>query len=281
MPPAAYSTGDTTPETPHTMSAIRLLATDFDGTISGPNAGDMEARLAFRQLIFRCRTTFNTRWAVITGRHVECLEDLAAELSFHGLCPDYLVMEDACIYRRRGGRYFSYWWWNFSIDWRRKKQLAAYRPRVKALLEETLVRYPDAENLAQRRVMDFWLRFRNEEDARTVERRLLAEFAAVRELFVFRWGAEVCLAPTAGTKGEAVARLARDLKISREHIVTVGDGQNDISMLDGGCAAHPAAVANATPEVTDTVRRAGGHVAGRPCIHGVIEAVRHFAGWRD
>jgi HAD superfamily hydrolase (TIGR01484 family) len=263
------------------MSDIRLLATDFDGTLSSPDAGDMAARFAFRQLVFRLRTTFNTRWAVITGRHVECLEDLAAELAFHGLCPDYLVMEDACIYRRRGSRYSSYWWWNFSIDRRRKRQLAAYRPRVQALLEETLVRYPDAQNLAERRVMDFWLRFQKEEDARTVERHLLAEFAAVRELFVFRWGMEVCLAPTAGTKGEAVARLAQELKLGPRQIVTVGDGQNDISMLDGGCATRPAAVANATPEVMETVRRAGGHVASRPCIHGVLETIRHFTGWRD
>ena len=144
------------------MTDIKFLATDFDGTLSSPQTDNLAAMLEFRHLLFRCRSSFQTRWAVITGRHVECLEELATELAMQGLCPDYLVMEDACIFKRHSGRYSSYWWWNFTVGRRRVKQLAAYRGRVQALLDETLVRYPGTENLAERRIMDFWLRFRNE-----------------------------------------------------------------------------------------------------------------------
>ena len=255
------------------MPPIGLLATDFDGTLVGTNnPADLDALFTFRDLIRELRTRDGAKWAVITGRHVEAMPELAEQLAIRGLCPDYFVMEDACIYRRSHGSYQAYWWWNFFIDRRRRKQLARYRPRVRQLVQKTLAAHPGAVNLSDKnRLMDFWMRFPDTHSAQEVEQQLLREFGSSPELFIFRWGSEVCLAPTAGTKGEAVAKLARELKLTPANIMAVGDGHNDISMLDGLCAAHPAAVANAAEEVITTVRRAGGYVAQQECVHGVIE----------
>jgi hydroxymethylpyrimidine pyrophosphatase-like HAD family hydrolase len=66
------------------------------------------------------------------------------------------------------------------------------------------------------------------------------------------------------------------LDVSPENIFTAGDHHNDISMLDGTVAAMPSCPANAIDEVKNTVRAAGGYVAGKEHGAGVYEALRYF-----
>ncbi len=77
-------------------------------------------------------------------------------------------------------------------------------------------------------------------------------------------------------KGAALNELARLLEIPRDNIFAAGDHHNDLSMLNGDVAAMPACPANAIQEVKDTVREAGGYVAGREHGAGVHEALQYF-----
>ncbi|MCA1596055.1 MAG: HAD hydrolase family protein, partial [Chloroflexi bacterium] len=77
-------------------------------------------------------------------------------------------------------------------------------------------------------------------------------------------------------KGAALAELSRLLEIPREQTFAAGDHFNDISMLDGRYAKFPACPANAISEVKETVRGAGGYVAGSDCGAGVYEALLYF-----
>lgn len=253
------------------MRDLALLATDFDGTLIGEPEAPRDLYLSFRQQLRQMRLPGGTHWAIVTGRHMDLVASMSSELLMHGLAPDFFVMEDACIFHRRGGRYWPFFFWNLGIKGRRRQQLRRYRPMVSALVREIAWHYPEAKNMAGNRLIDFWFDFAEAEEAVAVEQRLLADFAASPDFFVFRWGTEVCLAPTAGTKGEAVKKLMSVLNASPERVLAIGDGQNDISMLDGRSAGLVACVGNATDTVKETVRRADGFVAAGHHLHGVME----------
>jgi hypothetical protein len=266
---------------PFMIASLGLLATDYDGTLIDQPEPSPAEMMAFRQRLRELRRLCGTRWAVVTGRHLPFIPELRSRLLLHGLLPDFLVMEDACIFQRRGMRYWPFWWWNFGIGRRRRAQLARQRKRVRTLVAEIRALYPDALDLSAGRALDFWFQFGSAADAREVEQRLLTTFADGGDFFVFRWEDEVCLAPTAGTKGEAVRRLATECGLEPEQILAIGDGQNDLSMLDGRAARHVACVANATPEVKRAVERAGGFVAREPALAGVLEALAHVGPGAD
>jgi len=257
---------------------IALVGTDFDGTVFA--GGDTTAAAvhyqAFRGQLRQLRQSCGTRWAMVTGRHVAAMPMVLNEMMMHGLIPDFMVMEDARIYRRRGVRFRPFWWWNFTIWVRRRRQLARHRQRVRVLMAAIEAEFPQAVSMGGKRLIDLWYEFDADGAAEAVERRLQEHFAGESDFFVFRWGREVCLAPTAGTKGEAVRRLAAELGAPIRDIFTIGDGQNDLSMLDPTAAGLPACVANAQPEVHAAVRRANGFIASAQAIAGVVEALKFY-----
>jgi hypothetical protein len=92
-----------------------------------------------------------------------------------------------------------------------------------------------------------------------------------QHLKVFRFGNEVDVRSIPYTKGLSLMELARHLNIGPGHILAMGDGHNDISMFDPEVALHTGCPANSETEVIEAVHRAGGHVASKSSLEGVIE----------
>lgn len=78
------------------------------------------------------------------------------------------------------------------------------------------------------------------------------------------------------SKGRILKKCGDLLGIAPERIIAVGDGINDISMLDGSVTPHVGCPANASAEVIAAVRAAGGIVAAQPEAAGTIQVVRHY-----
>lgn len=76
------------------------------------------------------------------------------------------------------------------------------------------------------------------------------------------------IAPLGCTKAAGVGQLAQMLGIEREAVLCVGDGENDISMIQ--YAGIGAAVANGT----DALKRASDYVTKEPCAMGVLEVLK-------
>ncbi|NOY81350.1 MAG: HAD family phosphatase [Kiritimatiellaeota bacterium] len=259
------------------MNRIRLVATDLDGTLLS-DADVAEDFFRFRLLLQKLRGGCGTRWAIITGRSVRSMGTVLTRLLVDGLTPDYFVTEDAKIFRRRsGGGFFPFVWWNFTVDRRRATWRRRFRKRLADWTARLRERFPDAEELAPEAV-DLWFRFGSEEDARSAEEFLRGVSRSPDSALIFRWGREMYAAPAAGTKGEAVLRLLRDLGADPAEAFAVGDGPNDASMLDGRAAGFPACVANASERIKATVRQAGGYVAAAPGVEGVVEALAVCTG---
>ncbi len=69
--------------------------------------------------------------------------------------------------------------------------------------------------------------------------------------------------------------------IETQKIIAVGDGFNDISMLDAGMTPNMGCPADAGTEVIEVVRAGGGYVAGRSGPEGTIEVLQYYQGIMD
>ena len=76
--------------------------------------------------------------------------------------------------------------------------------------------------------------------------------------------------PVGASKGEAVARLLRDLGIRPEEVVALGDGENDVELLE--LAGVGVAMGNASPAAV----RAAQHQVAANDADGWAEAVDRF-----
>ena len=105
------------------------------------------------------------------------------------------------------------------------------------------------------------------------------ELAAARApLAANRNGRLVQIIDAAAGKGKTLAELARRWEIRPDQVLAMGDSSNDLSMLDGQLGFRCATTANADEPIKDTVRSAGGYVAGERMGAGVVEALYALIG---
>jgi hydroxymethylpyrimidine pyrophosphatase-like HAD family hydrolase len=232
--------------------------------------------LRFRALLQRAFRQWRTRWAIVTGRPLTDMRPLLMDFMTLGMVPDFLVLEDALIHvRNRRGRFSPRRWWNFNVRRHRARLFNHHTETIHGWRREVMRQFPAAVNRG-RKMIDLWLEFKDEEQAQAAEALLRSLVRDSVHFYIFRWHSELCLAPKSGTKGQAVGKLGRMLRIPRATILTVGDGPNDLTMLDGSVAGMPACVGNALPEIKEAVRRAGGYVAEEEAAKGTIEALKFY-----
>jgi HAD superfamily hydrolase (TIGR01484 family) len=252
---------------------IKLLSTDFDGTIvsrvSQPvlDAACMEF---IRQL-----QSEGAVWAINTGRSVDLLESGLADFSFP-FRPDFILTSERDIFRpSENGRA-----WEAYGDW--NERCAADHRELFSASQSVLAEVIDFVNQKTKARVIYephgpagLIASSEDEMERVTE--FIEEARAKQPKFNYQRNTvylRFCHADY--HKGAALAELARLIDVSREDIFAAGDHHNDISMLDGTFAAMPACPANAIEEVKEAVRAAGGYVASREHGTGVHEALLHF-----
>jgi HAD superfamily hydrolase (TIGR01484 family) len=250
---------------------IRLLSTDFDGTLVNHFARPPVVPALFELL--RNLQDHGVLWAINTGRTLSHIVEGMREFGFP-VEPDFVLTTEREVFRRAGGG-----WEDFG-DWNRRcfdahEELFA----VAAPLLEKIVFFVDAETNAE---VIF-------EDSRPVGlvgksdaemNRILAFIDAERtHLPVFGYQQNTVYLRFCHrdySKGSALGELARLTGIARGEICAVGDHYNDIPMLDGRYARWAGCPSNAAEAVKETVRASGGYVASGACSAGVVEIVERF-----
>ena len=252
---------------------IKLLSTDFDGTIVSHVSHPVldEGCMA---LIGKLQSE-GAIWAINTGRSVDLLESGLNDFSFP-IRPDFILTSERDVFRpaRNGNKWEPFGDWNARcasahadlfhsassilgevVDFVTKKTKARiiYESDAPAGLITSTEEEMD-------RVTDFIEQARRKHD----------KFNYQRNTVYLRF----CHSDY--HKGAALAELSRLLEIDRENIFAAGDHHNDISMLDATHAAMPACPANAIPEVKQSVTAAGGFVSSKEQGAGVHEALLHF-----
>ncbi|MFN2507689.1 MAG: HAD family hydrolase [Chthoniobacterales bacterium] len=255
-------------------SKIRLLSTDFDGTLVAHDT-DPVLDLRCMRLIQELQED-GAIWAINTGRSVQLLESGLIDFEFPAH-PDFILTSERDVFRpsgNGGGKWEPYGDWNSRVAQDHTELFASvssvlaevldfvtHKTRARVIYDRNAVEGLIAQDEDE---MDRIVGFIDE--ARTPHPKLHYQ----RNTIYLRF----CHADY--HKGAALAELQRLIGISRQETFAAGDHHNDLSMLDGRYAQFPACPANAITEVKETVRAAGGYVAESCCGSGVYEALRYF-----
>jgi hydroxymethylpyrimidine pyrophosphatase-like HAD family hydrolase len=255
------------------MALIRLLSTDFDGTLVGGRWGEKCAPMLARELA--AAVGDGAIWAVNTGRSLESALDGLKQLAAP-VAPDYILTSERHIYHPNGkGGWHDYGDWN-RICHAHHDLLFAQSGDFFEQIRQLLQGNPSVTLLENSEGVPEGLMASSEEclDAVTLELNSLPgrqdDFHYQRSNIYLRFCHRLY------DKGSTLAELSRLLDMPTSEILAVGDHQNDIAMLYGRVAAMVACPANAHQSVKETVRKAGGHVSLLEAGEGTAEALRHY-----
>jgi len=252
-----------------TTPAIKLIATDLDGTLVG--GGDEFPLLTeFGQRLGVFRERFGTEWAVCTGRSMHSVEDVLGPMRTLGIEPDYVIIHHAYIYWRGRRHYWPHVFWNLAIRFQVWSSSLYLRGAINEWHHLVRNMTKGVKTVYHRRNR-LCLRFRTEEQADAAAELLRRKASVFKHLRVFHYLMEVDVRMVPFTKGMSVAELADRIGVRHSEILAIGNGHNDISMLDGSAAAATGCPANAEADVIETVHKSGGHVANGHGLAGVIE----------
>jgi hydroxymethylpyrimidine pyrophosphatase-like HAD family hydrolase len=251
------------------MQTIRLIATDLDGTLIG-SAKDLPLYTPFRDKINELRRRYNTVWVVCTGRTMETFREFFTPMRMMGSVPDFVIIRHAYIYGLTRFGYMPHLFWNLEIRYLLLMSDLNTREVIDEW-EEQICHSSIGVTTVKKRRDRLWLRFDCDEAAGAAADMLKAKLRPYHHLQVFKYLKEVDVRPVPFTKGLAVSELAQHLGIGRDAVLAIGNGHNDISMLDGRIAKLTGCPANSEAEVLETVHRTGGHVATGNSLAGVNE----------
>jgi HAD superfamily hydrolase (TIGR01484 family) len=254
--------------------AVRLLSTDFDGTLIGHEPDARTARSLGEAL--RGLREQGAVWAVNTGRQLWfALEGLEHAHLPHD--PEFVLTSEKDIYRRvEEGSWEAFGDWNARTE-ERTVDLFGRAAQVLAAIEDLAAREDGVEVLYENNRLAGLMTADTATMDRTVEV-IRSVSADVPDFSFNRNDVWMRFAHREIHKGSSLAELARLLGIPRSEVLAVGDHHNDIPMLDGTAAAMVACPANAVAEVKQVVLAAGGYVSPYPWGEGVADAIRHFSG---
>jgi HAD superfamily hydrolase (TIGR01484 family) len=255
------------------MPAIKLLCTDFDGTLvefSGVRCTEEFAEI----LLYQKRN--HGAWAINTGRSfLHILEGLAYFQA--PILPDYVITLEREIYHLSPtGEWQDFGDWNLLCRARHQEMLTRRQDALRTICQELTHR--EEITLIEDQGILSGLVTSTEEVMEHVASELdwacrdFTDWAYQRNTIYLRF----CHVDY--HKGSALGELSRLTGVSRQTILAAGDNFNDISMLNGTCAAMCACPANAVDPVKQAVLNADGFVASKNYALGVAEAVQYFLG---
>jgi hydroxymethylpyrimidine pyrophosphatase-like HAD family hydrolase len=252
---------------------IRLLSTDFDGTLADfPGTGPCVPELASE---LEAVVVSGGLWVVNTGRSVEAALD-GLNLLKAPVKPHYLLTSERHVHKPdgRGG-------WSDFGDWndlcrdhhdRLFAECGRFFEGVEQLVSsrEGLVMQRNSSGVPEGLIAG------TEEQLDEATAALMSLPGRPEDFHHQRSSIYLRFCHRAYDKGSALAELARLLDMPTSYILTVGDHQNDLPMLFGDVAGMVACPANAHPDVKQTVRDAGGHVSEYETGRGTAEAIHLY-----
>ncbi len=253
----------------NTLGQIRMLVTDADGTLLGQKP-EFELFRAFRLKINDLRHVRGAVWVVCTGRGLRSFNRVFRPMRVFGIEPDFVIARHASIYERSRWGYWPHWLWNARVLWLEWRDKLEVRRALPLIRRAVLSRNPFA-HVAFFNRQRICFRFDDEGATQFGADIIREEAKPFKYLQVFQFPGEVDVRTVPFTKGLAVAELARHLEVGEDRILAIGDGHNDISMMEMNARCRTACPGNAAPEVMEVVHRTGGHIAKERSLAGVVE----------
>ena len=209
---------------------IRLLSTDFDGTLVSHYA-DPVLDPGCMQLIHELQQN-GTIWAINTGRSRQLLESGLMDFDFP-VHPDFILTSERDVFRRaeNGRQWEPFGDWNARVAQEHRELYSSAAP-VYAEVLDFVQRNTRARIIHEAHGPEGLIAQNEEEMARIIA--FIDEARAAHPKFHYQHNTvylRFCHADY--HKGAALAELQRLIEIPRAQTFAAGDHFNDISMLDG------------------------------------------------
>lgn len=255
------------------MSLIRLLSTDFDGTLAGGAWAEKCAPKLAEELA--AIVGEGGLWAVNTGRGLESALDGIARLQAP-VSPHYILTSERHLFKPdKKGVWHDFGDWN-RICREHHDLLFRQSGRFFGQIEELVDQNPGITLLKNREGVPEGLAAVSEEllDQVAVELELLSD--RPKDFHHQRSNIYLRFCHSRYNKGSTLAELSRLLDMPTLNILAIGDHQNDLSMLYGNVAGMVGCPANAHESVKETVWKAGGYVSRLEAGEGTAEVIANF-----
>lgn len=253
---------------------IRLLSTDFDGTLAGFPHGEQRC-VPSLAVELGAVTREGAVWVVNTGRSLqsalEGLEHFRAPVA-----PSYILTSERHVHKPDGrGGWHDYGEWNALCREHHDllfRECGDYFARIASLVERHhgMTFQHSLDGVPEGLIAV------SEEQLDEAVRELASLPGRPGDFHYQRSNIYLRFCHRAYDKGTALAELGRLLDMPTSGILAIGDHQNDLAMLYGEVAAMVACPVNAHPSVKDAVIRAGGFVSEREAGEGTAEAIRFY-----
>lgn len=253
------------------ISPIRLISTDFDGTLfaefeSPPVPEELQRLIAELQ-------AQGAKWAINTGRDMSSLMETLGRANLT-IEPDFLVLVEREIYLHEEAQYLGLESWNAACAREHKEVFERIRPDLPRLIDWIQQRfhpliYDDAYS-------PLCLIARDIAEMDAIQAHLEGYCRSVPGLTVVRNDVYARFSHTGYNKGTALAHLSQRLGVNAKNVFAAGDHLNDLPMLSTRFAGMLAAPANAIGLVKVAVRAQSGYVSQGDCGTGVAEAIKFY-----
>jgi hydroxymethylpyrimidine pyrophosphatase-like HAD family hydrolase len=252
-------------------SPIKLISTDFDGTIfsefENPPIPERLLKIIAEQ------QARGVKWVINTGRDMPGLMEALGRARVT-IKPDYLVLVEREIYAHQDSQYAGWEDWNLACYQDHDavfRQVRIDLPRIVSWVSSRFnaTIYEDAYS-------PFCLLAGNNGDADQIHEYMQEYCGEVPGLTVVRNDVYARFSHVKYNKGTALTEIGRRLGISAEHIFAMGDHLNDLPMLLKAHAGYIAAPENAVEAVKDAIRQQGGYLSKLARGQGVADALEHF-----
>lgn len=257
-------------------SARCLLSFDFDGTLHHP-ADHPPVPDEFFESIRALRAEHGALWCINTGRSLQHLIEGMIESRFPFL-PDWVVAREREIYQPNAfGRMLPHGQWNDRGEHEMHRLFERAEDFLHSIRRE-IHEHTGAEWIA----IDgepAGIISRTDEEMDWICERII-ELVPPRDLGWQRNTIYLRFGHVGYQKGSSLSEIARLLGLTAADCFAIGDGHNDLEMLDPTSAAFIACPANAVSDVREKVKMHQGYVASQKHGHGVVEALRAYAEWR-
>lgn len=250
-------------------SLIKLISTDFDGTIFAEFENPPIPR-ALQDLIAGLQAR-GAKWVINTGRDMSSLME-ALGRAHVSVRPDFLVLVEREIYRHSDSAYVGVTEWNDACHRAHEEVFAQVRPHVPELVAWVEARF--RATLYSDAYSPFCLIADSNGDADRIQARVESLCRAIPKLAFVRNDVYARFSHADFNKGTALAEITRRLGLTPAEVFAAGDHLNDLPMLDARYARFLAGPANAVEPVRQALRAQGGYVSQRTRGEGVAEALQ-------
>jgi len=249
-------------------TSLRLICTDFDGTLAEAESTPI-SNIFFERLL-TWRKLGPVYWVINTGRTFSSLKE-ELEKRKTPIWPNWVVALEREIWLIRDRRGIGWYEWNHKCELLHLQLFESVRPIWKPI-KDYVARHTKAQ-VVEDAGSPLGIIASCEEEADEISAYvtpLLANWpmlVAVRNSIYFRFSHKFY------HKGTCLEAISGGLGVLPLQIFVAGDHLNDLPMMERRYARHLGCPGNAVDEVKKKIRAEGGYVATATVAEGTVEAL--------